>query len=148
MQVLKVNNNPVHRTAGSVFDEFFNELPSFVNKEWNNSNFPPVNIHETKDAYLLELNVPGRLKEDFEINVENGILTISYEKKEKNKQEEFRTVRREFVFRNFKCNFNLFNLDDNIDTTNIQAKYENGLLKLFVPRKEQEKNSGRQISID
>ncbi|HVM90196.1 MAG TPA: Hsp20/alpha crystallin family protein [Puia sp.] len=145
MQVLKVNNNPAQRNINSVFDQFFNDFPALVNKEWNNWNFPPVNIHETKDAYHLELNVPGRTKEDFKINVENGLLTITYEKKEEPKQEDYKTVRREFSFRSFKRSFNL---DDSADANNIQAKYENGLLKLFVPKKEQEKNSSRQIIIE
>ncbi|MBS1947518.1 MAG: Hsp20/alpha crystallin family protein [Bacteroidetes bacterium] len=144
MQVLKVNNNP-QKSISNVFDEFFNEFPAFGNKEWSNWNFPPVNIHETKDAYHIELSVPGRAKEDFKVHVENGFLAISSEKKEETKQEDYKTVRREFSFRSFRRNFNL---DESVDSNNIQAKYENGLLKLFIPKKEQEKASSRQISIE
>jgi len=142
MQLLKVNGNP--RNINNVFDELLSEFPAFAAKEWNNWNFPPVNIHETKDAYHLELSVPGRVKEDFKINVENGLLVISYEKKEETKQEDYKTVKKEFSFRSFKRSFNL---DDNLDANNIQAKYENGLLKLFVPKKEQEKTNSKQITI-
>jgi HSP20 family protein len=145
MQLLKVNNNPVQKSISNVFDEFFNEFPAFAGKEWNNWNFPPVNIHDTANAYHLELSVPGRAKEDFKINVENGLLTISFEKKEETKQEDHKTIRREFSYRNFKRSFNL---DDSIDANNIQAKYENGLLKLLIPKKEQEKTSSTQITIE
>ncbi|HLK31075.1 MAG TPA: Hsp20/alpha crystallin family protein [Puia sp.] len=143
MQLLKVNGNA--RNINNVFDELFNEFPAFSGREWNNWNFPPVNIHETKDAYHLELSVPGRAKEDFKINVDNKLLTVSYEKKEETKQEDYKTVKREFSYRSFKRSFNL---DENVDANNIQAKYENGLLKLFVPKKEQEKASSKQITIE
>ncbi len=143
MQLLKVNGSP--RTINNVFDELLNEFPGFNGKEWGNWNFPPVNIHETKEAYHVELSVPGRVKEDFKINVDNGLLTVSYEKKEETKQEDYKTVKREFTYRSFKRSFNV---DDNVDANNIQAKYENGLLKLFVPKKEQEKANSRQITIE
>jgi HSP20 family protein len=145
MQLLKVNNNQVQKSFNNVFDEFFNEFPAFAGKEWNNWNFPPVNIHDTANAYHIELSVPGRTKEDFKINVENGLLTVSFEKKEEAKQEDYKTIRREFSYRSFKRSFNL---DDNVDANNIQAKYENGLLKLLIPKKEQEKTSSKQITIE
>lgn len=146
MQLLKVNNNPAQRSISNVFDEFFNEFPAFDGKEWNsNWNFPPVNIHDTANAYHLELSVPGRAKEDFKVNVENGLLTVSFDKKEEAKQEDYKTIRREFSYRSFKRSFNL---DDSIDANNIQAKYENGLLKLLIPKKELEKASAKQITIE
>ena len=146
MQLLKVNNNPVQKSISNVFDEFFDEFPALSGKEWgSNWNFPPVNIHDSGNAYHLELSVPGRSKEDFKISVENGLLTISFEKKEEAKQEDYKTIRREFSFKSFKRSFNL---DDSVDANNIQAKYENGLLKLLIPKKEQEKASSKQIIIE
>ncbi len=143
MQVLKVNNNQVQRNF-SVFDEFFNEFPLIGGREWAGI-FPPANIHENANAYHIEISVPGRTKEDFKINVENGLLTISFEKKEESKQEDYKTIRREFSYRSFKRSFNL---DESIDANGIQGKYENGLLKLLVPKKELEKTSSRQITIE
>jgi len=143
MSIVKFNHVPVQK-FGNLFDEFFNELPSFSGKEWNNWSFPPVNIHETPDAYHVELSVPGRSKEDFNVNVENGLLTVSFEKKEETKNEDYKTVRREFSFRSFKRSFNL---DERIDAEKIQAKYENGLLKLLLPKKEETKESAKQITI-
>ena len=96
MTLVKVNNN-VPRPFGNLVDRLLNEFPAF-GKGWNNEsfNFPPVNINETPDAYHIRLSVPGRTKEDFKVNVENGLLTISYEKKEESKSEEYKTVRQEF----------------------------------------------------
>lgn len=143
MTLVKVNNGAGQRSLSNFVDEFFNELPAAWGKE-SNFGFPPVNIHETADAYHLELSAPGRSKEDFKLALENGLLTISFEKKEENKTEEYKTVRKEFSYKSFKRSFNL---DDRIDANAIQAKYENGVLKLYLPKKEQEKESVKQIAI-
>ena len=144
MSIVKFNHAPVQKSFGNLFDEFFNELPAFSGREWNNWNFPPVNIHETTGAYHVELSVPGRSKEDFKINVDNGLLTISFEKREEAKNEDYKTVRREFSYRSFK---RTFNLDERIDAEKIEAKYENGLLKLLLPKKEETKEAAKQITI-
>jgi HSP20 family protein len=144
MTLVKVNNNAV-KPFGQLFDEFFNELPSFGRHWTNGLEFPPVNIHETKDAFHLELNVPGRNKEDFKVNVENGLLTISFEKKEETKSEDYKTIRREFSYKSFSRSFNV---DKNVDAAKIQAKYENGLLKILVPKKEESKEATKQITVD
>ena len=103
-----------------------------------------MNIHETKDAYHLELSAPGRNKEDFQLSIDKGQLTIAFEKKEETKTEDYKTVRKEFSFKSFK---RTFNLDDRIDTNGIQAKYENGVLKLLLPKKAEQKENTKQISI-
>jgi len=142
MTFVKVNNNG-QRSLSHYVDEFFQGLPSGLGRE-EGIGFPPVNIHETADAYHVELSVPGRNKEDFKIAVDNGQLTVSFEKKEENKTEDYKTVRKEFSFKSFKRSFNL---DDKIDSNGIQAKYENGVLKLLLPKKEQVKDATKQISI-
>jgi len=126
MTLVKVNNN-VPRPFTSLVDELFNELPVF-GKGWNGEAFPPVNINETADAYHVELSAPGRNKEDFKVNIENGLLTISYEKKEETKTEEFKSVRREFSYRSFKRSFSI---DDKVDAEGWlkihQAAHELGM---------------------
>jgi len=139
MTLVKVNNNG-HRSLSQFVDEFFQGFPA---KE-ESFGFPPVNIHETADAYHLELSAPGRSKEDFKLSLDNGQLTIGFEKKDETRTEEYKTIRKEFSFRTFKRSFNL---DDRIDTTGIQAKYENGVLKLLLPKKEQVKETAKQIAI-
>lgn len=139
MTLVKVNNNG-HRALSQLVDDFFQGFP--VKEE--SLGFPPVNIHETTDAYHLELSAPGRSKEDFKLSLDNGQLTIGFEKKEETHTEAYKTIRKEFSFRSFKRSFNL---DDQIDTNGIQAKYENGVLKLLLPKKEQVKESAKQISV-
>ena len=136
-----------HNTApfNSLFEEFFNNFPATWGKDANLAYVSvPVNIHETAEGYHLELNVPGRNKEDFKVNVENGLLTISYEKKEANEQKAYKTIRREFNFRSFKRSFTL---DEKIDADAIQARYENGVLKLYLPKKEEVKIAPKEINI-
>ena len=142
MTLVKVNNRPF----GNLFSDLLNEFPvtarSFGQELFA---FPQTNIHETPDAYHLELNVPGRAKEDFKIQVEQGLLTISFEKKEESAQtDEYKTVRREFEYKSFKRSFSV---EDKIDVDGIQAKYENGILKLLLPKKAESKPSAKQINI-
>jgi HSP20 family protein len=138
-----VKHNPAY--FGNVFDELLNAIPAGWGKDAPAGfSTVPVNIHETKDAYHLELSAPGRNKEDFKVSLENGLLTISFEKKEENEQKDYKTVRKEFSFRSFKRSFSV---DDKINTAGIQAKYENGILKLYLPKKEEVAAASQQIAI-
>lgn len=130
MTMVKLHS-PAQKHINNIFDELFNELPAF-GKTVNNLFSPAVNILETNDAYHLEVNAPGRNKEDFAVSVDKGLLTISYEKKEETKSDDVKVVRREFNAQSFKRSFTV---DEKINTEAIQAKYENGLLKLFLPKK-------------
>ena len=142
MTLVKFNNRPVNRVFNSVFDELLNQFPN--NWKDDSLHFPPVNIHETKEGYHLEVNAPGRSKEDFKINLENGLLTISFEKKEETENKEYKTIRKEFSYRSFKRSFSL---DDKINAVGIQAKYDNGVLKLYLPKKDEVIVTPQQISI-
>ena len=142
MTMVKLHS-PVQKNINTFFDEFFNELPAF-GKTVNNIFSPAVNILETTDAYHLELNAPGRNKEDFNISVDKGLLTISYVKKEETKNEDVKVVRREFSYQSFKRSFTV---DEKINAEGIQAKYENGLLKLYLPKQVEEKQPVKTISI-
>lgn len=142
MTLVKVNNRPF----GNLFNDLLNDFPvaarSFGQELFA---FPQTNIHETPEAYHLELSAPGRSKEDFKIQVEQGLLTVSFEKKEETtKTDEYKTIRREFEYKSFKRSFSV---DDKIDVDGIQAKYENGVLKLLLPKKEESKPSTKQINI-
>lgn len=134
--------SPVTRRFASLFDEFFNDLPAMTQER--NVYYPPVNIAETDDAYHLELSAPGLNKDDFQIEVDKGLLTISYEKKQESTTENYNVVRREFSYQNFK---RTFTLDEKINTENIQAKYENGLLKILLPKKVEVKPEVKKINI-
>ncbi|RXK58989.1 Hsp20/alpha crystallin family protein [Lacibacter luteus] len=142
MTMVKLHS-PAQRNLNNFFDEFFNELPAF-GKTVNNLFSPAVNILETADGYHMELNVPGRNKEDFNITVDKGLLSISYEKKEEAKNDDVKVVRREFSYQSFKRSFTV---DEKINAEAIQAKYENGLLKLFLPKKADVQQPVKTINI-
>jgi HSP20 family protein len=94
---------------------------------------PPANITETNKDFQLELSAPGLQREDFKIDVENGTLIISAEKEEEIKEEEKNYRRREFSYNKFS---RIFQLPENINDNAIEAKYNNGILKVSIPKKE------------
>jgi HSP20 family protein len=125
--------------------ELLNAFPSSWGRDLPvNHSLPPVNIHETNEGFHLELNAPGRNKEDFKVKLEKELLTISYEQKENATDPKYKTIRREFQYKGFKRSFSL---DDQIQVDGIQAKYENGILKLFLPRIEKVVNNPKEITI-
>ena len=138
-----VKHNPAN--LGVLFDELFSGFPATWGKDSNNGfTVPPVNIHETTDAYHVELNAPGRNKEDFKVNLEKGLLTISYEKKAEAENKDYKTIRKEFSYSSFKRSFSV---DEKINVAGIQAKYENGVLKVFLPKKEEVIVAPQQIAV-
>ena len=141
MTLVKLSNRSLPRTFDSVFNDL---LTDFAGGFGEALQSVPVNVHETKDAYHLELSAPGLEKEGFKINLEKGLLTVSYEKKEENKTEDYKTIRREFSYRGFK---RTFTVQDHVNAENIQAKYENGILKLHLPKNEPAQSGNRQINI-
>jgi HSP20 family protein len=133
-----------------LFDDFFNR--DLFN--WRNSNFsdtnttiPAVNIKETAEGYEVEVAAPGMTKKDFRIELDGNRLTISSEKTNQSEQNENgRYFQREFSYQSFERTFNL--QKDVVDVEKIQAKYENGLLLLMIPKKEEAKQKPpRQIQV-
>ncbi|MBL7734338.1 MAG: Hsp20/alpha crystallin family protein [Chitinophagaceae bacterium] len=143
MTLVNVNRRPVAKGYDDIFGSLFNGFP-WTDASRGFSAAPAANIYETPQAYLLELNVPGRAKEDFAISIENEMLTVSFEKKEETKKEDTNAIRREFNFNSFKRSFSL---DEKVDTANVQARYENGILKIELPKKEEVKAEAKQIVI-
>jgi HSP20 family protein len=138
-----VKRNPA--TFNFLIDEIFNGFPANWGKDQVQHHYAPaVNIHETTDGYHVELNVPGRNKEDFKVSIDNNLLTIAFEQKETVENKDYKTLRREFGFKSFKRSFAL---DEKVNADAIQAKYENGILKLFLPKKEAVKVAPKEIAI-
>jgi HSP20 family protein len=107
---------------------------------------PATNVTEDDQAFYLEMAVPGRSKEDFKINLEKDVLTISTERQEsekndEQKQQSFRM--REFGLRDF-CRS--FSLPEAVDTDAIKAEYLNGILMITIPKKEVVKST-KEIQI-
>lgn len=111
----------------NLYDVDFDLLPSRLGV-----TVPTANISETEKEYQIELAAPGLTKKDFKIESENGMLTISAEKEEKSASKNGYT-RTEYSFNSFSRSFTL---PDNSKPENINAKYEDGVLKLTVPKKE------------
>jgi HSP20 family protein len=132
----------------SVFDNFF--------KPWNEwfendsilgsaMNVPAVNITESKDKYAVSLAAPGLKKDDFKIAVDGNMLTISSEKEENKEETDKRFTRREYSYSSFSRSFTL---PEEINKDSIDAKYEDGVLNITLPRKEEAKApAAKQIAV-
>ena len=132
-----------------LFDDFWNDT-SF---DWNNRNFsststtiPSVNIKETENDYEVEMAAPGMKKEDFQITLDGNLLIISSEKRFDYEEQNEQYTRKEFSYQSFQRSFQL--PKDVVDEESIQAKYEDGVLRLIVPKKEEaKKKAPRTIEI-
>ena len=148
MNFVKVNNRPATKTFDGLLNDLFGNLENVVGRDFN-ANMPPVNISETTDGYHLELAAPGRKKENFKLKVEGNLLIVSYEevKNEATTTEtinNLKQVRKEFSINAFK---RTFTLDEKTNAEGILAKYEDGLLKLYIPKKEMVKPAVTEITV-
>jgi HSP20 family protein len=108
------------------------------NNSATNTTLPMVNIRETNDNFEVEMAAPGMAKEDFKVELDGNMLAISSEKqnhREVNDGERY--TRREFSYQSFRRTFQL--PKDVVDADKIEARYDNGLLKLLIPKKEEVK---------
>lgn len=125
----------------SIFDDFFNTDYNdwgFKNNSLTNTTLPAVNIVECEDKFLVEMAAPGMTKGDFQIMLDNEMLTISSEKEIKNELDENdRYSRREFSYQTFKRTFQL--PKSVVDDSKIEAAYNNGILQIMIPKKEEAK---------
>lgn len=145
MPLVKVNN-PINRTFDGLMNELFNEFPANFGKTMREDvlNFPPVNIIEKNDQYHLYLAAPGLEKSDFNIKLDGKLLVISAEKKEEKEEEKDKVIRKEFSHKAFKRSFTI---DEKIDVAHISAAYENGILKLDLPKIEVVVNAAKEIKV-
>jgi len=145
MTLVKLNN-PTTKSFDGFINDIFNELPATFGKTFREDvfSYPPVNIVENENAYNLEVAVPGLEKGDFNIKLDGNLLTISADKKNAPKSETEKVIRKEFGSKAFKRSFTL---DEKIEAASIEAKYENGILKLNLPKKEVAKVSTKEITI-
>lgn len=145
MTLVKVNN-PLTKSFNGMMNDFFNDFPTTLGKTVREDvlHFPPVNIHETADVYYMELAAPGFEKADFNVKLEENLLTISTERNAESTENNGKVIRREFSSKSFKRSFTI---DDKIEAQNITAKYEQGILKLELPKKEMAKAISKEINI-
>jgi HSP20 family protein len=139
-----VKFHPAPKFINGWMDNILNEFSAPLEKNLNSTSFrPSVNIKETPDAYHLELSAPGRTKEDFRIDIDKNLLTISCERKVEENNEKYMT--KEFTLQPFKRSFTL---DDKIEPDNIKARYENGVLGLELPKREETKVVAKKITVE
>jgi HSP20 family protein len=123
--------------------------------DWLSTNFsstgttlPAVNIREDDNEYVVELAAPGMTKKDFNIELENDILTITSEKKKEveDKDQEDNFYRKEFSYQSFQRSFRF--PQDMVNAEKINANYKDGILRLTLPKLEEKKTKPRkQIAI-
>jgi HSP20 family protein len=143
MTLVKFNNglkNNAHPFFNDVFDSLLND--SFISDKLV-ARVPAVNIAENDNEFHIELAVPGLKKEDFKINLDKNILTVSAEKSE-NAGETKKFSKREYSYNSFVRSFTL---PDSVDHSKIEADYTDGILKLIVAKREEAKFLSREIAI-
>lgn len=112
-------------------------IDDFINTDWNlkvptfSGTVPAVNIKELDSQFEIELAVPGMKKDDFEIEVEDGVLSISSTQEEEQVNEKGKFTRREFSYSSFRRSFTL---PDSVNPTKIDATYKEGVLIVLLPK--------------
>jgi HSP20 family protein len=149
MSLVKRNDSSL-ATLPSIWDNFFNrDVFNWGNDFANSGNsVPSVNIKETADSFEVELAAPGMEKKDFKVELDGNTLSISSEKQTQHDEKEGESyTRKEFNYQSFYRSFHL--PKDVVDADKIKARYENGLLCLSIPKKEEAKQKpARLININ
>lgn len=129
--------NAITRTTGTIpgmFDDFFKPWNEWFSTPWKGLlSVPAVNIEQHEKEFMVSLAVPGMKKEDFKIDITGNLLTISSEKEENKEEKEKEFTRREYNYSSFS---RTFTLPEEVNKEGIGAKYEDGVLKLSLPRRE------------
>jgi len=145
MSLIKFNNgsktNALNPGFNDIFESVFND--TFFSDRMI-SRVPAVNISETQDHYVIEMAAPGLNKEDFKVNLDRNMLTVSVEQKQEQTQENRQYNKREFSYSSFVRSFAL---PDSADDAQIEAQYTNGMLCIHVAKKDEAKQIARQIEI-
>ena len=142
-----IRNGSMFNSLPTLFDDILNrDLFNLTNTNYSDTNttIPAVNIKETADRYEVEVAAPGMNKDDFKIELDGNILSISSEKtNEYQDGEDERFYRREFSYQSFQRTFNL--KKEVVDSEKIEARYEKGVLQLIIPKKEEAKQKPKRL---
>lgn len=133
----------------SLLDRFFdNDMLDWSSRHFSDTNttVPSVNIIEDTEKFKVEVAAPGLTKEDFKIELDNNVLSVTSEKKVENETKEgARFTKKEFSYQSFSRSFTL---PVTVENEQITAKYDNGILNVFIPKKEEAKPKPiKQIAI-
>lgn len=118
----------------------------FFDSDWMKrmENVPAVNVVETEKDFEVEMAAPGLDKKDFNITVENGVLSITCEKETETQEDKKNYMRKEYNYTGFSRSFTL---PENIKTEKVDARYENGILKLVLPKTVEAKVKPKAIEV-
>jgi HSP20 family protein len=146
MSLIKWNRDKgIFPSFSNRVEEFFNDEDFFGSFGWGRSSVPAVNISESDETFQVEVAAPGLKKDDFHVEIENGVLTIRAEKESSVEEKEDKFTRQEFSYSSFRRSFRL---PDSVNEDQVNAVYEDGVLKLTLPKlAEVKKNAGRKIEI-
>ncbi|HSR50171.1 MAG TPA: Hsp20/alpha crystallin family protein [Acidobacteriota bacterium] len=131
-----MRTNDVQRLFDDAFSNFFSRNYPETSRGWR----PAVDVSEDTDALVFTAELPGFAKGDIDISVEDGVLTLSGERTQERKDEEYHRIERSYG--RFERSFTL---PRNIDPDKISANLKNGLLVLTLPKREEAKP--KQIDI-
>ena len=147
MKLMKYNS--LRPFASSNLNQFLDEFAGMNLTDFFDSSFfsgsPSINVIENDDAFQIEVAAPGLKKEDFRVEVDNGHLTISADRKSVDETgEEGRFTRREFNYSSFRRSFHL---DEKVNAEGISASYNDGILTIALPKVEASENGKTTIEI-
>jgi HSP20 family protein len=147
------------RTNGSLFPAIPTLLDEFFGRDWLDSSranwkstgttLAAVNVLENNDDFKIEVAAPGLKKDDFKVELDNNILTISSQREdgeEKNQGDNYNYTRREFRYQSFQRSFSL--PENQVKADKISAQYVDGLLKIVIPKSDEAKiKPAKQIAV-
>ena len=144
MTVLKwPNNNQLRPSFNSLFPDWMHD--DYFDKTSTAQSIPAVNIKEEEESFTISLAAPGLEKKDFNISLDQGILTIESKKSsESTDQDDHKYTRKEYSYYSFSRSFTL---PENIDEEKIDASYNGGELIISLPKKEQAVKKVKEIAI-
>ena len=129
---MKLAHNNTNNWLPSLIDEMFNN--DYAGGTTVRSSQPAVNIAEADDRFVMEMIIPGFTKEEVSIEIDKDVLTIYAEVQQENEQKAEQFTRREFTKRSFKRSFNL---PETVNQPEIDAQYQDGILSIALPKKEE-----------
>lgn len=134
----------IHNELDRLFDFSFGwpeKFPVLSEKMW----IPAMDVEETKDSVLVKADLPGLKKEEIDINVHEGVLTIKGEKKKEEERKDKGFIRSERYYGSF---YRELSLPASVDEAKVKASYKDGVLEIVIPKKEEAKQPVKRITVD
>jgi HSP20 family protein len=149
MKTLVRTNGNMFPSMPSLLNDFFADGwldSSLANWKSSGTTLPAVNVQETNDDFKIEVAAPGMKRDDFKVELDNNVLTISSQREDNREEKEGSYTRREFSYQSFQRSFTL--PESKVEGEKIVARYVDGILQVTVPKKEEAKvKPAKQIAI-